>query len=178
VAGGSDFLPTKVREPSSSGKRASMATAPRVSTGRSSLRYTSSVSRVLVWPTRWAMSSIGIPELDSSDTKLCRSSLGVQGHRVHPSRGGDAPEGSADVLRDQAGCRWSSRTRDRTPRAGVRFRHSASRPDSGASSGLRRSVPATRVCGVTWSSSCRRVLGQSSRVDGRRVVVEIDPRPG
>ena len=61
----------------SSGKRASIAIAPRVSTGRSSLRYTSSVTRVLAWPTKGAMSSMGIPELDSSETKLCRSSLGV-----------------------------------------------------------------------------------------------------
>ena len=36
------------------------------------------VTRVLAWPTRWAMSSIGMPQLDSSETKLCRSSLGVQ----------------------------------------------------------------------------------------------------
>jgi len=67
-----------VAGPSSSGKSTSIATAPRVNTGRSSLRYTSSVTRVLAWPTRWAMSSSGIPELESSDTKLCRSSLGVQ----------------------------------------------------------------------------------------------------
>jgi len=71
------FLPMCVG-PSSSGNSTSIATAPRVNTRRSSLRYTSSVTRVLAWPTRWAISSIGIPELDSSDTKLCRSSLRVQ----------------------------------------------------------------------------------------------------
>ena len=53
------------------------------------------------------MSSIGIPELDSSETKLCRSSLGVQDIAVHPSRGDDAPEGSAYVcgIKRSAGCR-------------------------------------------------------------------------
>ena len=53
------------------------------------------------------MSSIGIPELDSSETKLCRSSLGVQDIGVHPSRGDDAPEGSAYVcgIKRSAGCR-------------------------------------------------------------------------
>jgi hypothetical protein len=43
------------------------------------------------------MSSIGIPELDSSDTKLCRQLSRCPGHRVHPSRGDNAPEGPADV---------------------------------------------------------------------------------
>ena len=32
---------------------------------------------VLAWPTRCSMSSIGTPELDSSETKRCRKSLGV-----------------------------------------------------------------------------------------------------
>ena len=64
--------------PCSSGNSASMATAPRVRPAEALSRYTSSVTRVLAWPTRWAMSSIGIPELDSSDTKLWRSSRGVQ----------------------------------------------------------------------------------------------------
>jgi hypothetical protein len=44
--------------------------------GRSSLRYTLSVTRVLAWPTRSEMSSIASPVLDSSETKLCRR-LGV-----------------------------------------------------------------------------------------------------
>ena len=74
-----------------------------VSTGRSSLRYTSSVTRVLAWPTRWAMSSIGTPELDNSETKLCRSSR-RPGLGVHPSRGNDAPKGSADV----GGIKWAA----------------------------------------------------------------------
>jgi hypothetical protein len=43
------------------------------------------------------MSSIGIPELDSSDTKLCRSSLGVQNIGSIPAAATTRAEGSADV---------------------------------------------------------------------------------
>ena len=54
-------------------------------TGRNSLRYTFSVVRVLAWPTRCAMSSIGIPALDSSETKLCRNSRGVHSSAWSPA---------------------------------------------------------------------------------------------
>ena len=66
-------------------KRSSIALAPRRSTGRSSLRYTFSVVRVFAWPTRCAMSSIGMPALDSSETKLCRSSRGVHSSARSPA---------------------------------------------------------------------------------------------
>jgi hypothetical protein len=66
-------------------KRSSIAFAPRLSTGRNSLRYTFSVVRVLACPTRCAMSSIGIPALDSSETKLCRSSRGVHSSASSPA---------------------------------------------------------------------------------------------
>jgi Tetracyclin repressor-like, C-terminal domain len=39
-------------------------------TRRSSFRYTRSVTLVLPWPTKCAISSIVTPELDSKDTKL------------------------------------------------------------------------------------------------------------
>ncbi len=66
-------------------KSSSIAFAPRLSTGRNSLRYTFSVVRVFAWPTRCAMSSIGIPALDSRETKLCRSSRGVQSSARSPA---------------------------------------------------------------------------------------------
>ena len=43
------------------------------------------------------MSSIGIPELDSSDPKLCRSSLGVQDIGSIPAAATTRRKGSADV---------------------------------------------------------------------------------
>jgi len=54
-----------------------MTRAPRVMTGHSSFRHTRSVTLVLLWPTKGAISSIVTPELDSKDTKLCRNSRGV-----------------------------------------------------------------------------------------------------
>jgi hypothetical protein len=67
-------------------KRSSIAFSPRLNTGRNSLRYTFSVVRVLACPTKCAMSSIGIPALDSSETKLCRSSRGVHASAWSPAR--------------------------------------------------------------------------------------------
>ena len=54
-----------------------MARAPRVITGRNSFRYTRPMTLVLPWPTKCAISSMVIPELESKDTKLCRNSRGV-----------------------------------------------------------------------------------------------------
>jgi hypothetical protein len=66
-------------------KRSSIAFAPRLSTGRNSLRYTFCVVRVFAWPTRCAMSLIGMPALDGSETKLCRSSRGVHSSARSPA---------------------------------------------------------------------------------------------
>lgn len=59
-------LPPETDRP---GKILSMASAPVVRTGRSSLLYTTSVVLVLECPARRAISSTGTPELDMSDTK-------------------------------------------------------------------------------------------------------------
>jgi hypothetical protein len=62
-----------------------MAAAPRVMTGRSSFRYTRSVTLVLPWPTKCAISSMLTPELDSKDTKLCRNSRGAHSLGLSPA---------------------------------------------------------------------------------------------
>ena len=69
-------------------KSSLMARAPRVMTGRSSFRYTRSVTLVLPWPTKCAISSMVTPELDRKDTKLCRNSRGVHsfGIQYRPRR--------------------------------------------------------------------------------------------
>jgi hypothetical protein len=66
-------------------KSSLMARAPRVMTGRSSFRYTRSVTLVLPWPTKCAISSMVTPELDSKDTKLCRNSRGVHSLALSPA---------------------------------------------------------------------------------------------
>src|SRR5512132_924788 len=54
-------------------------------TGRSSFRYTRSVTLVPPWPTKCAISSMVTPELDSKDTKLCRNSRGVHSLGFSPA---------------------------------------------------------------------------------------------
>lgn len=78
-------------------EEASIAFAPRLNTGRNSLRYTFSVVRVLVCPTKCAMSSIGIPALDSSETKLCRSSRGVHASAWSPASSATWRKGTPNV---------------------------------------------------------------------------------
>jgi hypothetical protein len=52
-----------------------------------------SVTAELLWPTRRAISSMGRPLSESSETKLCRSSRGVQSLGLIPS----APHSGAEV---------------------------------------------------------------------------------
>jgi hypothetical protein len=73
-----------------------MARAPRVITGRNSFRYTRSMTLVLPWPTKCAISSMVIPELESKDTKLCRNSRGVNS-LGQAQRARDQAEGTPDV---------------------------------------------------------------------------------
>jgi len=47
-------------------------------TGRSWCLYTTSMVRMLEWPTAAAICSMGTPESDKSETKVWRSSRGVQ----------------------------------------------------------------------------------------------------
>ena len=54
------------------------ATAAVRVTGRSWCLYTTSVVRVLEWPTASAFCTMGTPESDRSETKVWRSSRGVQ----------------------------------------------------------------------------------------------------
>src|SRR5699024_11198832 len=64
-----------------------MTSALSVTTGGSSLRWTSSVVLVLLWPTSRAMSSRDTPFSDMSETKLWRNSRGVHDpSRRPPSR--------------------------------------------------------------------------------------------
>jgi hypothetical protein len=74
-------------------KMSSIAFAPRLSTGRNSLRYTFSVVRVFAWPTRFAMSSIGIPR----STAARRNCAAVRGCPV--LRTGLPPGRSSMALR-------------------------------------------------------------------------------
>jgi len=64
----------------------SIASAPDRSTGRSSCRYTVSVVRLELWPTRCAISSTLMPPSDISETKVWRSSRGVQHSPIPASR--------------------------------------------------------------------------------------------
>jgi len=66
-------------------KMRSLAPAPSIRTGRICFRYTVSVVLVPEWPTKRAMSSSGTPLSDSSDTKLCRISRGVQSSGTRPA---------------------------------------------------------------------------------------------
>ena len=117
-----------------------------VRTGRSSLRYTLSVTRVLAWPTKCKMSSIASPVLDSSETKLCRSSRGVTPrHLAQPPR---RPGGTIYTVRivlgrrlgrsaSSGGASWSHPARQRR-----RFQRSAPRNPSSTARSSATASPA------------------------------------
>ena len=160
---------------SHAGKRASIALAPRVSTGRSSLRYTSSVTRLLAWPTRWEMSSILIPVLDSNDTKLCRSSRGV--HACASSRRPRPPDGASGgcsprPVRCPPTCRPRPAPCHRSPPPVGRAAGSSGAPGGPAArAGSSRAARLPRL-GLP--------AGRTERhsATGRRFPLEVDARPG
>jgi hypothetical protein len=57
------------------------------------------VTFVLAWPTKCAISSIGTPELESSETKLCRNSRGVHCEASKASRSRHRPERTPHIRR-------------------------------------------------------------------------------
>ena len=145
-----------------------MALAPRVNTGRSSLRYTSSVTLLLAWPTRWEMSSILIPMLESNDTKLCRSSRGVHACASKPAaaatRRNDAGRSPRPV-----GALPTCRTPDRLPATAPPSAVGRAAGSSGVPGAPRRPAPAApgaAGCPVFVSPPAR--TERHSVLDGRR----------
>jgi hypothetical protein len=120
------------------------------------------------------MSSIGIPELESSETKRRRSSRGVHS---------DASRPAAATTRRNLGGRWLHpvpirrwmRRRGRPPAAS---QGRSTRASADAPSAPRRTGSAARSSAATSSSSCPRALGPTSTVDDGWVAVEVDPIPG
>ena len=144
------------------GNSASIALVPRVSTGRSSLRYTSSVMRVLAWPEMGDVLD-GHPLAGQQRYKAVAEFSRCPGHRIHVGRGNDHLECTADVGRVKWGAGGCAEHQVGLLQLVPAFSISASRPFRGESSRLPRSEPATRGSGATSWSWCLRAPGQTAK---------------
>jgi hypothetical protein len=92
------------------GERLADDLGPSVMTGRSSWRYTGSVTAVDLWPTKREISSMDAPLADMSETKLCCSSRDVH------SIGRPAVRRAIDRLRRRAPVRRGDGMQANPPR--------------------------------------------------------------